>query len=86
MRVIISPSQLHVDPKFIRSRAIILLFILMQKTWFTNLPFIFGEHDEISTGAVHFVTFTGMDCLFLDSVDLESVFFHVEDLIEIDYD
>lgn len=58
----------------------------MQQTRLTYLPFILGKHDKISTGTVHFVAFTGMDCLFLNCVDLEGVFFHVEYLIEVDYD
>ena len=78
MRIIVTPSQLHINPILIRSGAIILLLSFMQETGLADLPLEFGEEDDIGAGGVHFVAFTGMDCLFLDCLDLEGLGVHVE--------
>lgn len=48
MGVIVAPPELNIDPKFVGSRAIVVLVGFMQQTWLGDLPLEGCEEDDIS--------------------------------------
>lgn len=50
MGVVVAPPQLHINPKFIRHCAIVLLLVLVQKARLAYLPLERSEQDDIGAG------------------------------------
>ena len=83
MRVKISPSKLNINPKFIGSSSIILLLSFMKKTRFADLPLERCEKNDIGARRVHFIAFSWMNSLLLNSVDFQTFKLHVVHLTQI---
>ena len=83
MRVIVSPSQLYIDPVLGCCRTIKLVPLLMQQTRLGDLPLGGCEEQDIGTAGIHFVRFTGMYGLLLDAFNLKGVQLHVQYLAKI---
>jgi hypothetical protein len=58
----------------------------MQQTRLTGLPLESCEQNDVSARRVHLVTFSGMNGLFLHSVNLQTLQFHIEHLTQVHND
>lgn len=83
MRIVISPSQLHIKPILGRHCAIVLILYLVQERWLAYLPLVRSKEENVSARAIHFVGFSRMNSLFLDGVNFECIKFHIKDLAEV---
>ena len=73
MRVVVSPAQLNINPILGRNGSIIVVLVIVQERGLADLPLIRGKEQNVSTRGVHFVALSGMNCFFLDCVDLQGV-------------
>mmetsp|Transcript_18308 Transcript_18308/g.41869 ORF Transcript_18308/g.41869 Transcript_18308/m.41869 type:complete len:304 (+) Transcript_18308:1557-2468(+) len=79
----IAPPELHVQPIFIGGAAIVFILGVVQETGPGRLPLVGGEQDQIGTGTVHLVGFSGVDGLLLHALDFEGIQFLIEDLHDV---
>lgn len=83
MGIEVSPSELNVNPKLVRGGAIVVFLFLMQKAGLTRLPLEGSKQNDVSTGRVHLVTLSWVDCLLLHCVNLETFKLHVQNLAQV---
>lgn len=83
MGVVVTPSELHVDPVFGGDGAIVGVSLLVDERGTRDLPLELGEEEDVGTGRVHLVRFTWMNCLLLHMLDLERVKLHIEYLAKV---
>ncbi len=83
VRVIVAPSQLHIQPELLRRGVVHEVLGVGQKRGLAHVPLVGGEEEYVGTGRVHFVRLTRVDGLLLDGLDLEGVQLLVKDLAQI---
>ena len=78
--IVVTPTKLDVDPVFGGGAAIILVWLFVEETRLRDLPFEVGEEQNVCTTWIHFVRFSWMNGLFLDTFDFQRIKFHIKNL------
>mmetsp|Transcript_39335 Transcript_39335/g.83813 ORF Transcript_39335/g.83813 Transcript_39335/m.83813 type:complete len:1257 (-) Transcript_39335:3240-7010(-) len=83
MRIVIAPSQLHVDPVLSSRSSIETILGLGQQGRLGDSPLVGGEEQDVGTRGIHLVGLSGMDRLLLHHLDLEGIQLEIEHLAQI---
>merc|ERR1719318_1929485 len=83
MGVIVTPSQLHVNPVLLRGGGVHHVLGVSKEGWSGDIPLVCSEKEDVSTTGVHLVTLPGVNCLLLDCLNLQGVQLLVEDLAQV---
>ena len=80
VRVVVAPAQLHVQPIFLRRRAVHRVLGVGEKRRSRDVPLGGGEEEDVGARAVHLVRLSRMDRLLLNSLDSDGVQLLIEHL------
>ena len=80
MAVVVSPSQLDVEPVLLSRASCELVFELVKEAWIRDGPLEVGVEHDVSTARVHLVRLSRVNRLLLDAFNLKRVLFYIKDL------
>ena len=83
MRIEITPTKLHVNPKDDRALLIKRVVRLPHQRRLTDRPFVRSEQQDIRTRAIHLVRLSRVDRLLLNGFNLQRIEFLIEDVAHI---
>ena len=66
MGIVVSPSELDVDPVLAAGGAVVGVFVVVEERRLAHLPFEGREKEDVCAGRIHLVGFSGMDSFVLD--------------------